>query len=156
MIRVVLAAAMAVALVGTALPAVDDARRDRTAARLATTADRLARAASTVATGEDPTGPDLPGARRPVDVRVPARSWTDAGVAWVAVGGTPPDVAGPDGDAALVAYRIAEGRVRRHPLPGVDVVTPAGAVVVREAGRHRVRLGLRRTSGGAAVVVTPG
>jgi hypothetical protein len=134
---------MAAALLAASLPAIEEARHDRTDARLDATVERIERAVDAIRTAEDPTRRDVPGARRPLAVRVPARSWSAAGVAWVAVGGTPVDAPGPDGNASLVAYRLDGGPTRRRRLPGVGLRTPRGAVTLREPGRHRIRLRLR-------------
>ena len=80
---------------------------------------------------DDATAADVPGARRIVTFRLPARSLANAGVARVALRGADDEV----------RYRLRGGRTRRHGLP-VDLRTSGGPVVLRTAGRHRVRLGL--------------
>lgn len=148
MIRVVLVVALSVALLGVALPAIDDARTDRTATRLDATAERLDRAATDLVAREDPVRSDAAGARRIVSVRFRARSPSDAGVDYLSIGGTPDGSGGRD---ALV-YRVRGSTARTVDL-GVDLRTPEGPVVFRDAGRHRAALGLIRDDGGLGVVV---
>jgi hypothetical protein len=130
-IRVVLAVVLLVAVVGVALSAVDAGRRDRTAAHLDAGVERVERAARLLVDRDDPTAASVPGARRVVVLRLPARSLASAGVAAVRVSGADDEV----------RYRIDGGRPRRHALP-VDLRTPEGPVVLRAAGRHRLWLGL--------------
>jgi hypothetical protein len=149
-IRAVLAVALAVALFAATLPALDDARADRSATVLRTEAASLERAARSLVTGEDATSGGVPGARRRVRFRVPAATWATAGVAWVRVGG-------PGGDRNRVTYRVASdgGEVRTVRLRGLRVRTPGGPVRLREAGEHVLSLSLRR-DGGPVVVVRRG
>lgn len=148
MIRVVLAASLALALLAASLPAVDAARIDRTRGRLDATLERVARAATALATSEDPTGAAVAGARRVVTVRLPAASWTSAPVAWVAVGGYP---GGPRGD--LLAYRLAGAPPTAVELDGVDLRTGGDPVVLRGDGRRTLRLGLESVDGRPVVRV---
>lgn len=158
MIRVVVVVALTTALVAASLPAVADARADRTDAELRTAGERVRRAAAALWTHEDATRPGVGGARRVVSVRLPRASWSTARVGWFAVGGGPLPEAGAAGggsrNRSLVAYRVRGGTTRRLRLPGASVRTPDGPVVLREAGVHRVRLRLVR-HGGRAVVVEP-
>ncbi len=131
MIRVVLAAVLLVAVAGTAAAAIETGRHDRTAARLDAGVERIERAARLLVDRADPTATGVPGARRVVTVRLPARSLSSAGVASVVF----------RGETDTVSYRVRGGRTRRHALP-VDLQTPGGPVDLRAAGRHRVRLGL--------------
>jgi hypothetical protein len=130
-IRVALVAVLLVATAGVATAAVETGRHDRTAARLDAGVERVERAARLLADRDDPTAAGVPGARRPVTVRLPPRSLASAGVASFAV----------RGERDLVTYRVRGGRPRRHAVP-VDLRTPDGPVVLRAAGRHRLRLGL--------------
>jgi hypothetical protein len=157
-IRVVVAVALTTALVAASLPAVADARADRTDAELRTAGEHVRRAAAALWTDEDATRSGVSGARRVVTVHLPRASWAAAGVAWFAVGGAPASEAdAPESrprNRSLVAYRVRDGPTRRLRLPGVAVRTPEGPVVLREAGAHRLRLRLVR-DGGRAVVVEP-
>jgi hypothetical protein len=130
-IRVVLAAVLLVAVASVALSAVDAGRRDRTTARLDAGVERVERAARLLVDRDDPTAAGVPGARRVVRLRLPARSFAAAGVERFALRGADDEV----------RYRLDGGRPRRHGLP-VDLRTPGGPVVLRATGRHRLRLGL--------------
>lgn len=151
MIRVVLVVALSVALLGVALPAIDDARTERTATRLDATAERLDRASTDIADSEDPTEPGAAGARRVVPFRLRERSPSDAGAAYLSIGGTP----NGSGQRDVVAYRV-RGSTARVLDVGVDLRTPDGPVVFRAAGRHRAVFGLVRDDDGLGVVVGRG
>jgi hypothetical protein len=161
-LRALLAVALAVAVLSVSVPAIDQARTATASDRAAAAAEGAVRAFHAVATDEDATRGSLPGARRFFTVGLPERSWTVARVEWFAVGGVPDGVdpawARARGNGTVVAYRVAGGRPRRHrvSLPGVGVRTPAGPVVFRSAGRHRVVLSLVRSAEGPTVVVEPG
>lgn len=160
MLRAVLAVALAAALVGVALPAVDRAGVGRGASLLGAEADRLARDAGRLAAGSDPVPVGARGARAVVALRLPGRSWATARVDYLAVGAArradPPD--GPATD--VIAYRVAGGRERRVRL-SVDVRAVAGvepapddrALVLREPGRHVLALRLVRLDGQSVVLV---
>lgn len=150
MLRVVFATALAVLLVGAATPAVDDARRSNSAAAVRGDLEALERAAgSLLATDEDAPGA---GARRSVTVRVPERAWTESGVTYVSIGGSPGGRAsGPD-RRGVVVYRVRGGQPRRVSLP-VPLWTPDGPLVLREPGEHRLTLTVERVGGRRVVVV---
>jgi hypothetical protein len=148
-IRVALAAALTVALLAASLPAVDDARTERTRARLAADVDRIQRAARDLASSDDATGVDTAGARRVVRIRLPASTWTSAPVAWVSVGGVP---GGPARD--VLAYRLADRPPRTVAVEGIAFRTPGGPVVLRGSGRQTVVLELVRVEGRPVVRVT--
>jgi hypothetical protein len=149
-IRLVVAAALAVATLAMALPAIDDARATRTDAMIEGTADRLERAARTLATTEDATPTRATAATRRVEFTFPGRSVAAARPAFVAVGG-PPD--GP-GNRSTVTYAVSSPTHRHHLRIPVPVRTPDGPVVFREPGRHAVELALVRGGDGPELVIT--
>lgn len=150
MIRLVVAAALTVATLAVALPAVDDARATRTDAMIGGTVDRIDRAGRALATTEDATATRATAATRRVEFRLPAGSVTAAQPRFVAVGG-PLD--GP-GDRPTVTYAVSPSTRRRHLGLPVPVRTPGGPVVFREPGRHAVSLALVRGDDGPELVVT--
>lgn len=137
MIRVLLVAALTVALAGVAFAAVDDGRVERTATRLDAAADRLSRTASLLVDRDDPTARHVPGARRVVAVDLPSRSLAAAPVDAFAVNGSD----GPAGPGGWVRYRVRGASQTRVRVP-VDLRTPDGPVVVRGSGRRRLVLRL--------------
>lgn len=141
MIRAVLAVALTVALLAAATPAIDEGRTARTATHLDGVTDRLDRSARSLLAHEDPTRPGVAGARRIVDLRLPARSWT-AAAATLRV----------DGETDTLAYRVGDGQPRRTTLRGVDLRTPDGPLVLRTPGHHRLVLSLVRDDGVGVVV----
>ena len=149
MIRTVAAVALAILLLSASFPGVDRARASRTTALLDAEAAAFDRAVRSLLS-DDATAGDVPGARRTVEIRIPAGGWTTAPVAYVAVRGT-------DGGSrrASVAYRLAGGSERIHRVAGVDLRTPGGPVVVSSPGRHRLRLGLRDDAGPVVVAHGP-
>lgn len=144
--RAVLAVVLATALLGVALPPLDDARSDRAAAAVADQTTELERVVEELVATDDPTGED--GARRIVELRVPARHWTSAGVERVAIRPT-----GADGTAS-VSWRVRGGRTRDRSLPGQTVATDDGEpLVLRETGPHRLVLTLDGQPGAPVVTV---
>ncbi|WP_251344190.1 DUF7311 family protein [Haloplanus halophilus] len=141
MIRVVLSVLLAVALLAVAVPGVDEGRRARTATELGGVTDRVERAVRSLLAREDPTRPGVTGARRIVRYRLPSRSWVAAG-ATLRI----------DGDRDRIGYRIGDRPPRWRPLPGVDLRTPSGPVVVERPGRHRLVVSLVRDDGVGVVV----
>lgn len=152
MIRLVVAAALAVATLAVSLPAVDDARATRTDAMIEGTTDRLERAAGELATTEDATTTRATAATRRIEFILPAGSITAAQPAYVAVGG-PPD--GP-GNRSTVTYAVSSPNRRHHLRVPVPVRTPEGPVVFRESGRHAVELALVHGGDGPELVVSRG
>lgn len=137
MIRVLLIAALTVALAGVAFAAVDEGRVERTATRLDAAADRLSRAAGLLVDRNDPTATAVPGARRVVSVDLPPRSLAAARVDAFAVNGSD----GSAGPGGWIRYRVHGARGRRVRVP-VDLRTPDGPVVLRGSGRRRLVLRL--------------
>lgn len=152
MIRLLLSATLAAALLAAALPAVDDARADRAATSLDADGERMVRAVESLAYGDDPTSSLSTAPRRTVRVSVPARSWTAAGVSYVAVGGKP----GESGSRPVLTYALSGGREteRRLSLP-VPLRTPDGPVVLRGSGSHALSFSLLSRPEGPVVVVRP-
>lgn len=136
----VLAAVVAAALLAAALPAVETARTDRTAAAMDRTVDRVERAGSALLAEEATDA----GARRVVTVSLPARSFTAAGVDQFAVRCS---------RDCRVSYRVAGGELQSRRLPSVPLATPGGPVTFSTPGTHRLALGLRRQDGSRVVTV---
>lgn len=163
MLRAVLAVALAVALLAASLPAVDGARRDHAASQVRSQLERLATAARDLAARNDPVPVGNAGATRTVTLRLPARGWHSAGVAYVAIGGSPENdtTDTPEGD--VLAWRLVGGPPRVLRVEGVDLRTvmvagdrlaPDGRpLVLRGSGRHRVELSLVRHRGRPVVLV---
>ncbi|ADQ68024.1 hypothetical protein C499_16117 [Halogeometricum borinquense DSM 11551] len=151
MIRVVLAAVLAVAVLGASLPAVEDARADRTATRVDTSVERLSAAGSALAYGSDATSDAAVAPTRTVTFSLPSPTWTSAGIDYVAVGGQP----GGQGNRSVVTYAVAGGTeiTRRLSLP-VALRTPNGPIVLRGYGDRPISVALRRTADGPVLVAS--
>jgi hypothetical protein len=145
-VRTLLSVVLAAALVGASLPALDDARVERTASRLESTATRLSDAAARLAATDDPVRRGARGAGRTVVVRLPDGGFAEARAAYLSVGGHP-NASAP----ATVGYRVA-GRPPRTVDAGVRFATGGGPLVLGP-GRHVLRLTLVRTPAGVAVRV---
>lgn len=132
MLRYALAAVVAVALVGVALPAMDRAGVGASEDTLAREARRLAGAADRLAATTDP------GARRLVAVRLPERSGAraDARYLWV--------------DPATDTVRWTVGGRERRLRLDADVLRGA---TLREPGHHRLALWHVRRDGRRTLVV---
>lgn len=134
MIRVVLAVALTTALLGASLPAIDDARRDHTESTVGTELRGIERAATNLLDTDDPTEN---GARRVVTVRLPARSWSDAGVDAVTIGRS------RAGHGGRLTWAAVGGRQRVRRFPDVPLRTGDGDALTLEAsGRHRLVVSL--------------
>lgn len=141
-VRTVLAVVLAVALLAASLPAVDDARRRRSANLVGVEAESLARDLGRFASVNDATR-DVPGARLVVAVRLPGRSLTSVPVARFAL----------HGEADTLEYRLRGGQTRRRAMP-VDLrVAGAGErLALVEPGPHRLRFSLELADTGPVVV----
>jgi hypothetical protein len=140
-IRTALAVVLAVALLSTVTPAIDEGRAASTAIHLDRASDRIERAAHSLRANEDPTHPDVAGARRTVRLRLPARSWTATGASlWI------------DGPSDRIGYRLGDRSPRETTLRGLDLRTPAGRVLLEDPGSHHLTLSLVRADGVGVVV----
>ncbi|ELZ27204.1 hypothetical protein C474_17699 [Halogeometricum pallidum JCM 14848] len=152
MLRVVLAAVLATAVLGASLPAVEDARADRTATALDASIARVSAAGSALAVGNDaPSTAVAP--TRTVAFSLPQPTWTAAAVEYVAVGGSP---GGPGNRSAVTYATEGGGEVRRLLSVPVPVRTPRGPVVFRGRGERTISLSLRATADGPVLVVGRG
>lgn len=150
MIRVLLAAVLSVAVLGASLPAVADARADRTATALDADADRLAAAGTALAYDSDPTRDPSVAPARAVTFSLPTPTWTSAGAEFVAAGGVP----GGSGNRSVVTYRVGDRETTRRLSLPVPLRTPDGPVVLRGRGDRSVTLSLRATPDGPVVAVS--
>jgi hypothetical protein len=149
MLRVAFAVALAVALVGAALPVIDDARRTNAAATVQGDLQTVERAAQSLLETDEHT--PSAGARRSVTVRLPSRSWTNAGIEYVSIGG-PPDGPSAGPGRGVVFYRVRGGEPRRLTFD-VPLYAPGTPVVLRGDGEHRLVLGVERVDGQRVVTV---
>ncbi|MFB6138288.1 MAG: hypothetical protein ABEJ42_08145 [Halobacteriaceae archaeon] len=136
MIRVVLAVVLSAALLAVALPAVEDARRDRIEADLRTAASGVASTLAQFAAHSDPVPLAAAGARRRLSVDVP--SGPGARSPAVFLGGLPDGRAHGDGPRSDVVAVGGVGRsarvVARLPVDlrrGVDGAPAADDVPIR-------------------------
>jgi len=124
-IRVVLAVALAVALVGVSLPVAERVERDRNAALATNELQDVARTADRLAADNDPVKRDGSPARMVLVVAPPTPTVTDGGRIIVA-------------DHRLV-WAPATGD-NRSIEPAVDLAVPAGPIVLARDTRLRLTL----------------
>ncbi len=136
MIRVVLAVALAVALLGVSLPVAERVERDRNAAVATNELQEVARTADRLAARNDPVGPSESPAGTVRVVGPPTPTVTDGGRIVVA--------------ANRLVWAPATGD-NRTVDPAADLVVPSGPIVV--ATDTRVRLTLVGEAGAPAVRV---
>lgn len=146
MLRVVVAVALATALVGASMPAVQTARVDHAHGRVDIELETLVETAARLQERNDPVPPDVGGARRTVVLHLPGRAWTATTVAYLIVPG--PSSEFPPG---TVRYRVADGRERTRST-GVPLVGPRGGLQVT-GGRHRLVLEYIQQEDGPVVLV---
>ena len=141
MIRIVLAAVLAVALLAVSLPAVENAQTDRTDEIVRSDLESLDAAALNLYTNDELVeGPD---ARRIVTVRIPERSWSAAAVDRVVI----------HGENETLTYRI-DGQPTRHVPANARLARPdRGPLVLDAPGEHRLVLRLVEHEGVSVVVV---
>jgi len=150
-IRVVLAALLTVGLLGASLPALDDARTERTATLLDGELADVADAAVDLASTEEPAGRPAAAARRTVTVDVPTGGLTTA-PATVAVGGIPGEPAATGAD--VLAYRVAGSvHVRDVPVAIRIAGTEDSPDRLTLSGPRRLVLTLLQEDGRPVVVV---
>lgn len=137
MIRAVLAVVLAAALLAASLPAIDDARRERTGTAVHEEVDRLVDAARRMAATDDPGA----GARRVLVVRLPAEGWTAARVDALAFR-----------ENGTVAWTVG-GRTSERRPPIALRSAGDGALILRGAGPHRLVLSLDGTVAHPVVTV---
>lgn len=156
MIRVVLTVLVAVALLATATPALEDARATTTIDRLDTEADRVERAVGGLVAGSVRVADPSLAARTTVTVRAPS-GFGAARINRLTLvetetakgsGSTPAETASADADGATVAlrYRIDGRPERTVPIaPGgadATVAVDGGRVPLRPGGESRLTLRL--------------
>lgn len=146
MLRVVVAVALATALLGVSMPAVQTARVDYAHGRVDTELETLAMTATRLQERNDPSPPGIGGARRTIELHLPGATWTSAALAYLAV-------PGPSGNLppGTVRYRVADGRNRTRST-GVPLVGPPGGLRIT-GGRHRLVLEYTQREGKPVVVV---
>ncbi|PSP76085.1 hypothetical protein BRC81_13880 [Halobacteriales archaeon QS_1_68_20] len=160
MLRVVLAVLLAVALLGVTVPAVEDARVERSATIAEGELAAFETAVQDLVATEDPAPDAERAARRTLTLDVPTRTFTTARVAFVALGGLPDRTIEPVA-GTVIAYQLqGTTYTRRLPVP-VRVLEPDGdlgpagePLVVR--GTTRVTLLLLERGGDPVVAVTDG
>lgn len=134
MIRVLLAALLAAALVGVSLPAIAEADRTRAATRTHAAATDLAATLARFAGRNDPVGVGERGASRVLTVRIPPDGR-------LTVGGGP----------AGLRWRAGGHTGRRR--PDVALAVPNAGGLTLRSGTHRLRLGYVRCPVGPRVTV---
>ncbi len=145
-IRTVVTVALAVAMLGASLPAVDRARVQHADARVTSEVERLERAAEALAATNDPVPSGTTPARRLLTLRLPVQSWGAAGIDRF-------QVSPPTADADVV-WRVQGGTVTARRLSAVRLAGPANGLHLDRGGRHRLRLELRSRENRPIVLVT--
>ncbi|MFB6184093.1 MAG: ABC transporter [Haloarculaceae archaeon] len=154
MFRAVLAVALATVLLAATLPALDDARVERSNALLSDELDRLVTFARTLRARETAIRAGE-GARWRVTLRLPSKTWSSAGLTSLTVGDTAGHPSTSNG--TVVAWRVDGGRRRRRRVTEVPLVARGrngrDRLRFRSGGRHRLVLLLVRRDGTPTVLV---
>lgn len=158
MLRVVVAVALSVALLAVSLPALETARRDHSHQRVGAELDRLATAIRDVHAREAAVRDESASTRRVVTLRLPARAWTDAGIDFVAIGGTPDRPPTSEREAPTFVWQVSGGQREKRELRAIHVEVRTqrngdGPLVVREPGTHRLAVSLVAHANRTVVVV---
>lgn len=145
MIRAVLSVAIAVALLATSLPAIEEARTDRTEQQLELASDRIERGILSLAFEDDPTPPGDPGARRTVTVDLPERSLTTAPAHHFRIQES--DKGDRDGAGAIVEYALPGRPPTERAIHDVDVRVVGENIDLQGTGQYRLVFTLDRPAG---------
>lgn len=146
MLRVVLAVVLSVALLGVAMPVVEDARAERTSSLAEGELARLAERATGLAATEEPGPGGDP--RRIVDLSLPESGIAAAPIDFLAVGGVPVERSEPgtrrtdspgDGSRCVAPPDTPHGDVVAYRLEGGDTHVRQVPVDVRVVTDGRVR-----------------
>lgn len=149
MLRVVVAVALAAALLGASMPAVDTARVDHAEAKMAAEVDRLAAAAERLRERNDPSPPGVPGARTEVRLHLPGSSWGTASLDYLSIPGAVADSGGAN--YTEITWRVEGGRRTTRKL-STPLVGSGGGLRLEGDGSRRVVLELTRRDGEPAVL----
>jgi hypothetical protein len=144
MLRTVLAVLLATALLGLALPVVDDARVSHADSQVQSQLDSLDTATEALYAESDPAVPGAPGARIERTLVLPTESWGTARLERLRI---------PAQTDGRIRWRVAGGTTQttRSTPP---LVAPPDGLVLRDGGPHRLTLSLERRGGDAVVVVS--
>lgn len=119
-VRYLLAVLLALAIVATALPIIDDARRSTARVSADKSAERIRGAIRELIARSDPTATRL-AARRSLTVTIPEEGAGSVGIDWIAIGGVP-DRVGPTepNGTDVIAYSV-DGEVHLIVLSDIEV-----------------------------------
>lgn len=131
-VRLVLAVVVAAALLGAAIPVIDDASHDRATATADRSVQSLADAVTDLRRSSDPVPVGVPGATRIVFVEVPPDGT-------ILIGDAPKSKSVANG---------SEGETNRSAIDGSGVDVIHARVAARESGRERVSVDLRAVENG--------
>lgn len=146
-VRVVLAALLAAALLAVSLPAVDDGRQRATDSQVRGEVERIERAAAALLATEEAVADRSFAPQRTVTLSLPERSWHRAAVdEWTVR--PPPD----GGSMGRIRYGVA-GRPETTVTLDVPLRPAAGRLQLPGSGEYRLRLRLVRVDGERTVVV---
>jgi hypothetical protein len=142
-IRTTVTVALAMALLGASLPAVDEARRTHANGRVADELDRLDRVARGLMAENEVVQTGQP-ARAWVTLYLPTPSWGSSGLSRLSIRG---DKRGKDASWTVV------GGARQSRQLSVPLVGAGDGLTLAAGGRHRLVLELRSRGGERLVVV---
>lgn len=157
-VRYLLAVLLAVAIIATALPIVDDARRSTARVSADSSVDRIRGAIRELIARSDPTAAPF-AAHRSLTVSLPERGAGTIGIDWIAIGGVPGRV-GPaePNDTDVIAYSV-DGDVHQIVLTNIELRVVLGKqrqndrtpLVIEDT--TTLRLTYRLTDNGSVILV---
>jgi hypothetical protein len=140
--RLVLAVAVMTALVGATAPALSTARADAANSTMERQLTELATELETLAEGDDATANG--DARRAVEIRLPTRTYTSAGVRYLQF---------TERSGVGVATWGVESREQTEQLVDIPIRTTSSTARLEEPGTHRLVFVLTRAEGQRVLTV---
>ena len=144
-VRAAVSVALAVALLGASMPAVDRVRVQHADARIEGEVNRIQTVARSLSRANDVVGDGGSPARARVTVHLPVRSWGASQVSEFTVL--------PPGNRRDVQWQVRGGERRHRTLDGVTLAATGAGLTLHGGGRQRLLLELRRLNGERAVIV---
>ncbi|WP_338727724.1 hypothetical protein [Haladaptatus sp. DJG-WS-42] len=146
-LRVVLAALLATALVAVSLPAAERASIESTETQMRATMSHFQTAIEMLPAQTDPVSPEQSLTHHTITLRLPERTWTSARISHVIIE--------PTATGGVLRWQVSDGQPHALFIEGVCVETPGHpeGIEIVEPGTHRLGLTLETRTETTVVTV---